>query len=169
MENYQKIEKLVEETEIFLEMGMKENDYTAMGDIKENLKLIDKNLKELELVTYFKGKYDSSCAILTITSGAGGTDAQDWALMLLRMYQHWIERKKWNASLIDISYGEEAGIKSATLIADGSYAYGNLKSEIGIHRLVRLSPFNASHKRQTSFAAVDVIPELDETPEIEIK
>lgn len=160
---------MIEETDIFIDIGIKETDYSVIQDIKNNIKLLNNDIEKLELITYFKGKYDSNKAILTITSGAGGTDAQDWAMMLLRMYQRWIERRNWKSQLIDLSYGDEAGIKGATLIVEGEYAYGYLKAETGIHRLVRLSPFNANHKRQTSFAAVDVIPEIGESYDIEIK
>lgn len=152
-----------------IDISIDEKDNSSIKEIDKTIDQLNTDIEKLELFIYFKDKYDSSEAILTITSGAGGTDAQDWALMLLRMYQRWGETKGWKIQLIDISYGDEAGIKSATLIIEGDYAYGYLKSEIGIHRLVRLSPFNANHKRQTSFAAVDVIPEIESTQEIEIK
>lgn len=168
-ENYNKISQLISETDILINMSIEENDNSSMEDIQKSIKQLNEDIEKLELFTYFKDKYDSSKAILSITSGAGGTDAQDWAMMLLRMYQRWIEIKNWKSQLIDLSYGEEAGIKNATLIIEGEYAYGYLKSEIGIHRLVRLSPFNANNKRQTSFAAVDIIPEIESTQDIEIK
>ena len=115
------------------------------------------------------GEYDSSDAILTVNAGAGGTDAQDWAQMLLRMYTRWAERKGWNVALMDVSEGDEAGIKSATIKLTGKYAYGYAKAEKGVHRLVRLSPFNANSKRQTSFASLEVSPvvaDLDKKFEI---
>ena len=123
---------------------------------------------ELELQTLLSDAHDDGDVIFTINAGAGGTDAQDWAEMLLRMFVRWVEKKGFEYQIIDISEGEEAGIKSATLEIRGDYAYGLMKSEHGIHRLVRLSPFNANNKRQTSFASVDVIPLIERSTEVEI-
>jgi peptide chain release factor 2 len=118
--------------------------------------------QELELMTLLSGEHDGSNAIVSIHAGAGGTDSQDWAQMLLRMYVRWAERRGFSAEVADMSPGEEAGVKSATLIVNGPYAYGYLKGERGVHRLVRLSPFDAAHRRHTSFALVDVIPDVEE-------
>jgi len=128
----------------------------------------EKKAEELELAALLSGEYDRGNAILAINAGAGGTDAQDWAQILLRMYTRFAEQKGYLVEIPDLSYGEEAGIKSATLLISGEYAYGYLKNENGIHRLVRMSPFNADGKRHTSFASVEVIPEITEDVKVEI-
>ncbi len=130
---------------------------------------LDKKLKELETVTFLGGKYDSLPAIFSIHAGQGGTEAMDWAVMLKRMYLRYFEKKNWSLELVEETPGEEAGIKSTTLKVNSSYAYGYLKYEAGTHRLVRQSPFNADRLRQTSFALVEVLPQIKETSEIEIK
>ncbi len=124
---------------------------------------------DLEFASLFNGRYDQNNVILSIHAGAGGTESQDWASMLLRMYQRLAERKNWTATLVDVSPGEEAGIKSATLEIKGPMAYGNLKSEAGVHRLVRISPFDADKARHTSFALVEIGPEIEKTNEVDIK
>jgi peptide chain release factor 2 len=151
-----------------LEDLSKLNDSTLSDEITEQLKALEElfNNKKRELA--FSGPYDDHSALLTIHSGAGGTDAQDWAQMLLRMYSRWAEAEGAKLQLIEQSSGDEAGIKSATLEIDIPYAYGKLKGEHGVHRLVRLSPFNADNLRQTSFAKVDVIPKIDKPDELEI-
>ena len=146
----------------------------AIGDVKiqkeigKKIEDIGKTLKKLEFETLFSGEYDQNNAILSIHSGTGGTDAQDWAEMLLRMYLRYIERKGWKAKIISETRGHEAGIKSATLEIIGKLAYGYLKTEAGINRLVRLSPFNANNLRQTSFALVEILPEIDKIKEVKI-
>ncbi len=130
---------------------------------------IEKIVSDLELTLYLSGKYDKSDAYLTVHAGSGGTEAMDWAAMLLRMYQRYFERKGWHYSLVNKIDGEEAGIKTATLFVQGLYAYGMLKHENGTHRLVRLSPFNAQNLRQTSFAGVEVMPFIEDAKAIEIR
>ena len=144
-------------------------DDTALRlDIQSEVDRLSSLLDELELERAFSDKYDTRGAILTIHAGAGGTESQDWAEMLLRMYLRWAERRGYEAEILDISPGEEAGIKSAIVSLKGSYAHGYLKSEHGVHRLVRLSPFDADHARHTSFALVEVMPEAEEDVDVVI-
>ena len=142
-----------------------ENDRESLA---AELKELQKKADELETATLLSGEYDGNNCILAINAGAGGTDAQDWGQILLRMYTRWAEAKGYAVELPEISYGEEAGIKSATLIVAGPYAYGYLKTESGIHRLVRISPFSSEGKRHTSFASVEVIPEITEDIKVDI-
>lgn len=137
-------------------------------EIGEQLIKIDSELNQLEFNTLFSGQYDKNDAIISIYSGAGGVDAQDWAEMLLRMYLKWAEKNNFRAKLVDETRGQEAGIKNATLEISGPYAYGYLQSENGVHRLVRLSPYNADNLRQTSFALVDVMPVIEDIKEVAI-
>lgn len=162
--------KIVECKEL-QEMAMDEKDTASQDDVAHELSMIEKNIAERERLLKFSGPYDSGNAIITIQSGAGGTDAQDWASMLERMYTRFAERRGWKTVLVDRMLGEEAGIKHVTFTMQGAYAYGILKSEHGVHRLVRLSPFNADAKRQTSFARVEIMPQLKEAqlPEIDPK
>lgn len=151
----------MEEASCFIELvkeEQKEEEYSE--EINNYLSKITTVFSELELKSLLSNKYDKHSCILTLNAGAGGTDAQDWTQMLLRMYTRWLEKKGYAYEIMDYNYGEEAGIKSASILVEHEYAYGYLKNEVGIHRLVRISPFNANSKRQTSFAAVDVIPEL---------
>jgi len=134
----------------------------------EKFKLLESKFNKLELVTFLSGKYDKNNALLTISAGVGGRDAQDWASMLLRMYTRYAESKDWQITVLHESFGEEGGIKSATLEVKGHYAYGFLKNEAGVHRLVRISPFSPNKLRHTSFAALEVLPEI-EAKDIEIK
>jgi len=145
----------------------KEKDLSK--EIKKHLRELNKRVAKLEFESLFRGEYDNRNAILSIHSGTGGKDAEDWAEMLLRMYLRFAEKKKWKAKIISETRGELAGIKSATLEIIGKLAYGYLKAEAGVHRLVRLSPFNANNLRQTSFALIEVFPEIDRIEEIEIK
>jgi len=166
-ETWEKIEKSVND---FLEIAQedeKDQSINLREDIKEQLGLIRKELENLEKTTFFSGKYDKENVILSIFAGAGGVDAQDWTEMLLRMYLRFIEKKNWQAAIIDQSRGTEAGIKSVTLEIQGNYAYGFLKGEAGVHRLVRISPFDAEKMRHTSFALIEILPEIEEV-EIEI-
>jgi peptide chain release factor 2 len=141
------------------------------GITEEKLKILEEKFKKAEFKALFSGKYDKKDAIVSIYSGAGGTEAQDWANMLLRMYNRYAESHNFKSRLLDIAYGQEAGIKSAVLEVSGSYAYGYLKGENGVHRLVRLSPFNADNLRHTSFALVEILPEISEdvSKEIQVK
>jgi peptide chain release factor 2 len=146
-----------------------EEDSSAEPDLENELNGFEKRLAEFEMRSMLSGPQDASNAYLRIQAGAGGTEACDWAQMLLRMFSRWAERHGYQAELVDELRNEEAGIRSATLHVIGEYAYGNLQSEAGVHRLVRISPFDANARRQTSFAAVDVIPEIDGTINIEIR
>lgn len=138
-------------------------------EIRKEFEKIKVNASGLELTALLSGHYDQGNAILAINSGAGGTDSQDWAQILLRMYTRWAEKKGYSIDMPDISYGEEAGIKSATIIISGPYAYGYLKNENGVHRLVRISPFSSEGKRHTSFASVEVVPEITEDIKVKIE
>jgi peptide chain release factor 2 len=158
----------VEDARTVLELLELEDDPAFLSEAETNLKQLAHELDQWELQQLLSGPYDKSGAVLTINAGAGGTDAQDWAEMLLRMYTRWAERQGYKVALAEISEGDEAGLKSVTLEISGPYAYGYLKSEKGTHRLVRISPFNANGKRQTSFAGVEVMPELDHGVELNI-
>jgi len=144
-------------------------DEEEAGELEEELRSLEEGLRSLELRQMLSGEDDPKDALLTIHPGAGGTESMDWAGMLLRMYLRWIERKGFKGEVIDLQPGEEAGIKSATVEVKGPYAYGYLKAESGVHRLVRISPFDANHRRHTSFAAVFVYPEVDEDIQVEIR
>ena len=158
----------MEENEILLEMALEESDDEARKEVREKLEEIDEGINKLSLDLMLSGKDDQNNAIVSINAGAGGTEAQDWAEMLFRMYVRWVERKGFKVNMVDFQPGDEAGIKSVTFTAGGDYSYGYLKTETGVHRLVRISPFNASGKRHTSFASVFVYPELDKEIVIEI-
>lgn len=145
-----------------------EADQSLLQEAEANVTQLGRDLDQWELQQLLSGPYDTKGAVLTINAGAGGTDAQDWAEMLLRMYTRWAEDHRYQVHLAEMSEGDEAGIKSATLEIEGRYAYGYLKSEKGTHRLVRISPFNANGKRQTSFAGVEVMPLIDNTVQLEI-
>lgn len=156
-----KLEKwstIIEDCNVAIELS----DITLIEDSIAQLKLVNKELEKFELEQMLSGEYDDADAILTINAGAGGTDAQDWASMLLRMYMRWSEQKGWSVELLDKLDGEEAGIKSATFKISGKYAFGYSKAEKGVHRLVRISPFNANGKRQTSFASLEVSPIIED-------
>jgi peptide chain release factor 2 len=144
-------------------------DESLRLDLEPEAAALEKELERRELELMFSGEYDHGNALLAIHAGAGGTDSQDWAEMLQRMYLRWAENRGFTTDVIDFSEGEEAGIKSVTIAVDGRNAYGNLKSEKGVHRLVRLSPFDAAHRRHTSFALVEVLPEVESDDEVNIK
>ena len=151
------------------DLAIKEGDASLEGQIGSEVDRIARTLEQEEFQLTFSGPYDDRPAILSVHAGAGGTESQDWAEMLMRMYLRWTEQWQRNVQVLDISYGDEAGVKSATLEIGGRYSYGYLKAERGVHRLVRLSPFDANHLRHTSFALVEVLPAADEDPEISIK
>ncbi len=157
-----------EELSLLLEMGEEEDDEATIHEVQQGLRTLAKRVRAAELERLLSGRHDASNAIVTIHSGAGGTEAQDWADMLLRMYLRWCERRGFDVKMLDLMPGDEAGTKSATFLVKGPFAYGYLKSEAGVHRLVRISPFDASGRRHTSFASVFVAPELDENIEIDI-
>lgn len=144
------------------------DDAEMLAEVKREADELSKRLDELEIQLLLSGEYDVHNAFLTIQSGAGGTESQDWAEMLLRMYSRWAERREYRTNVVDVSPGEEAGIKSATLRIEGEFAYGYLKAERGVHRLVRQSPFDAGNRRHTSFARLDVVPVLEATEEVDI-
>lgn len=150
-------------------MALEEKDEGTLLEVKSGLAELDREVAEEELKVLLSGEHDASSAIVTIHAGAGGTEAQDWVEILLRMYVRWAERRGYRVKVVDLLSGEEAGLKYVTFTVEGSYAYGYLKSEKGIHRLVRISPFDASGRRHTSFASVSVIPEIEEDIEIEIR
>ena len=168
IESFKLLSNDLEENEILLEMAIEESDDEARKEVREKLEEIDEGINKLSLDLMLSGKDDQNNAIVSINAGAGGTEAQDWAEMLFRMYVRWVERKGFKVNIVDFQPGDEAGIKSVTFTAGGDYSYGYLKTETGVHRLVRISPFNASGKRHTSFASVFVYPELDKEIVIEI-
>ena len=158
----------MEDTGILLELAEEEDDTDTIQEVETQVRELDARIRELSLNLILGGEDDDKNAIVSINAGAGGTEAQDWAEMLFRMYVRWAERNGFKVDVIDYQSGEEAGIKSATFTASGEYAYGYLKTENGVHRLVRISPFNASGKRHTSFASVFVYPELDQEISVDI-
>ena len=168
IDNFKELWNDLEETRILLDLAVEESDEEALNEVIQQTAALDKKINQLSLDLMLDRKDDARNAIVSINAGAGGTEAQDWAEMLFRMYSRWVERKGYKAELIDFQPGDEAGIKSVTFTASGENAFGYLKSETGVHRLVRISPFNASGKRHTSFASVFVYPELDSEITVEI-
>lgn len=158
-----------EDTLTLCEMAQEEDDASQLPEVTSGYEALEKEINERRLAALLSGEYDANNAILTFHAGAGGTEAQDWTEMLYRMYTRWAERHGYTYQLMDYEAGDEAGIKSATILIEGENAYGYLKSENGVHRLVRVSPFDANARRQTSFAALEVMPELDDDSEIEIR
>lgn len=157
-----KWDKLIDDSKVLIELYNEEDDESLWEELQYNLEFLEKELNKWEIEKTLSGEYDNYDAILTVNAGAGGTDAQDWAQMLLRMYTRWAENKGWHVELLDKSDGDEAGIKSATFKISGKYAFGLAKAERGVHRLVRISPFNANGKRQTSFASLEVCPVIED-------
>ena len=168
VEEFAVLEQSAEDIETLIEMGYEENDETLIPEIGEELDLFIDRFERLRMATLLRGEYDKDNAILTLHSGAGGTEACDWTAMLYRMYLRWAEAKGFTTEVLDFLDGDEAGMKSVTIQVNGENAFGYLKSEKGIHRLVRISPFNAAGKRQTTFASCDVMPDIEEDLDIEI-
>ncbi len=168
LEQLDRWQSSLEDTKAVLELLELEDDAALLEEAIDNVTQLDRDLELWDLQQLLSGEYDKGGAVLTINAGAGGTDAQDWTEMLLRMYARWCEKQGYSVKTSELSSGEEAGIKSVTLEIEGRYAYGYLKSEKGTHRLVRISPFNANGKRQTSFAGVEVMPILSEEVTLDI-
>ena len=169
VENYDNLCTLFEDLEVLIQMGDEEGDLSLIEEIETSIKEYEEGLASLRLQTLLTGEYEKNNAILTIHAGAGGTEAMDWVSMLVRMYTRWTERHGFKTQILDFLDGDEAGLKSATISIEGENAYGYLKSESGVHRLVRVSPFDASGRRHTSFASLEVMPEISDDNNIEIR
>lgn len=169
VETYNKLQSLYEDTLTLIELAEEAGDESVYEEAAADTEQLQTRMAEVRLTTLLTGEYDSKNAILTFHAGAGGTEAQDWAQMLYRMYTRWAERHGYSYKILDYLDGDEAGIKSASILIEGMNAYGFLKSENGVHRLVRVSPFDASGRRQTSFASLEVMPEIDKDVNIEIR
>ena len=168
VQEWHKPESQAESLDELLTLAMEEKDDSLLETFDEEIAEVQEKLKELEFKLVLSGQYDDRNAIVALHAGAGGVDSQDWAAMLMRMYLRWAERRGFKSDVLDTSLGEEAGIKSATIQVSGPYAYGYLKAERGVHRLVRLSPFDSDHARHTSFALVEALPEVEEGMDITI-
>lgn len=168
-ETYQNLESQYEDIETLIEMGYEEEDESLIPEVRSELDSFIDTLESMRIRTLLSGEFDRNNAILKLNAGAGGTESCDWANMLYRMYTRWAEKKGFSVEMLDYLDGDEAGIKSVTFQVNGENAYGYLKSEKGVHRLVRISPFNAQGKRQTSFVSMDVMPEINNDIDIEIK
>jgi peptide chain release factor 2 len=168
VDRFSELQTRLDDLELMVEMAREEGDESSLADSEAELDRIHKLVEQLEVRTLLSGEYDAREAIISIRSGAGGVDAADFAEMLMRMYTRWAERNKYPVEVFDTSYAEEAGLKSATFAIHAPYAYGTLSVEAGTHRLVRISPFDNQGRRQTSFAAVEVVPVLEQTDEIDI-
>ena len=166
---YANLEELYSDIEAYIEIGNEEEDEDIVEEAKSAFEEFLSNLEQIRMKTLLSGEYDSESAIVTLHSGAGGTEACDWVSMLYRMYTRWAERHGFSLDVLDYLDGDEAGIKSVTFQVNGENAYGLLKSERGVHRLVRISPFNAQGKRQTSFASCDVMPDIEKDLDVEVK
>lgn len=168
VKRYYDIKGQYEDVETLIEIALEENDESLIDEVNETYNTFQKNLDVLRVDTMLSGEYDDNNAIITLHAGAGGTESCDWAQMLARMYQRWADKKGFTSQILDYLDGEEAGLKSVTIEIAGDNAYGYLKSERGVHRLVRISPFNAAGKRQTSFVSCDVMPDIDKDIDVEI-
>ena len=169
IESFSKLEGLFEDVETLIEMGYEEEDESIVAEVKESYEQLEKQLDDMTVSTLLSDEYDKENAVITIHAGAGGTESCDWASMLYRMYCRYADSKGFSYEVLDFLDGDEAGYKSVTIQISGENAYGYLKSERGVHRLVRISPFNAAGKRQTSFVSLDVMPDIDDDIDIEIK
>ncbi len=168
LQNYQQLLNDCEDILTLVELGLDEKDDTIFEEVNTSFEDIKSRYEKLRLETLMKGEYDANNAIITLHAGAGGTEAMDWVQMLFRMYTRWAERNGFAVRILDMLDGDEAGIKSVTASIAGDYAYGYLRSEKGVHRLVRISPFDSSGRRHTSFASMEVMPELDDSVTVEI-
>ena len=169
LQSYETLKSDYDDTMALIEIADEEEDASLLDEVKESVDRIIKGIEDMRLGTLITGEYDANNAILTFHAGAGGTEAQDWVSMLYRMYLHWADRHGFKSKTIDFLDGEEAGLKSATVVIEGENAYGYLKSEKGVHRLVRVSPFDASGRRHTSFASLEVMPEISDDIEVDIR
>jgi peptide chain release factor 2 len=167
IEPFDKLAGQIEDLEVMIELV--EEDPTMLEEASESCSTLSSELDKLELLSFLSGKFDHNNAYFSIHAGAGGTESCDWASILMRMYRRWFERRGWKEEIIELQPGEEAGIKSVTIRVEGDFAYGNSKAEKGVHRLVRISPFDSNARRHTSFASVDVFPELDDDIDIDIE
>ncbi len=165
---YDELQQTYEDAMTLIEMALEDNDESFTEEIRETIDMFTTELDDLKISTLLSGEYDSNNAILTLHAGAGGTESCDWASMLYRMYMRWAEKKGFSVDVLDSLDGDEAGLKSVTIQVNGTNAFGYLKSERGVHRLVRISPFNAAGKRQTSFVSCDVMPDIEEDLDVEI-
>jgi peptide chain release factor 2 len=168
LEMHDRIETSLDDAEVLLELAVEASDASVLDEVAQKCDEVGSILESAELQQLLGGEYDAANALLSINSGAGGTDASDWAEMLLRMYLRWAERRGYSTEILDIQAGEEAGIRSVTLRVEGQYAYGYLNTEQGVHRLVRISPFDSNARRHTAFASVTAVPEVDDSIEVEI-
>jgi len=169
LEDYETVANEYEEVEVLIQMADEENDSSLVPEIEETFERFKEHFETLRIQTLLSGEFDKANAVLTLHAGAGGTESCDWTSMLMRMYTRWAEKKGFTTEILDYLEGDEAGVKSVTIQINGENAYGYLKSEKGVHRLVRISPFNAAGKRQTSFSSCDVMPDIDEDIQIDIK
>lgn len=169
IQEYDNLASLFDDTMVMIDLANEEEDESLLEDVKKDIKRVQQGIDTLTLSTLLYGEYDSHNALLTFHAGAGGTEAQDWASMLFRMYTLWGESHGFNVKTLNYLDGDEAGLKSATILIEGENAYGYLKSEAGVHRLVRVSPFDSQGRRHTSFASVEVMPEIDDTIEVDLK
>ena len=168
IESFKELKSLYEDIEVLIELAGEEKDTSLLNDIKHSLNTLESKMNALRTKTLLFGEYDSSCAILKLNAGVGGVEACDWCSMLYRMYSRWAQNMGYSVEVLDFLEEDEAGLKSITMQISGLNAYGYLKSEHGIHRLVRISPFNAAAKRQTSFVSCDVVPEIEEDLDLDI-
>ena len=168
VDNWKKLKDSIDDMEILLDLAREESDDQTVAEIEKDLDSLKSSVRDAELKLMLGAPQDAMNSIMTIHAGAGGTEAQDWAEMLLRMYLRWAERKGFSTTIIDYQPGDEAGLKSVSMTIEGSYAYGYAKAEIGIHRLVRISPFDSGARRHTSFASIFVYPEVDDEIIVEI-
>lgn len=168
VEQFGQVLSSFEDAEVLWQMGMDEEDESLEGEVSEVLGKLDEQLTQMELELLLNGPYDRANAVISLHAGAGGTEAQDWVQMLLRMYSRWADKRGFGVETLDLLPGDEAGVKSVSLLITGENVYGYLKAEKGVHRLVRISPFDSSGRRHTSFASVDVLPEVEDDSEITI-